>query len=343
MAKDAFYFPHDAGARNDPEMLHLRRKHGYEGIGIYWCIVEMLREANEDEYEISLASIEDIAFAGQFDAGIFDTFFKKDEEGNFIGLLQHDGRVFWSESLKRRMARFDEKRQKLSEAGKKGGRPPKKRVVKTKLKGGLSQDKARLKPGLSKENKRDKKRDISRARSNSNIDDETENVPGSEGHDRSNLRPVNRKLGDILFEYFSHLGQFQCDDWAVRLNAEFGTSLNLPALFTEMGKTYEGNQKKVHPGKEWGHFRLWCRNAMMGKEFRIQAPGGDKDSAGVDIFKSKSGRQRFVGLFKESGKTIAECVDTAAGDGSVPQSMVLQWQKDLEEYEQELKEVDGGE
>jgi len=168
-------------------------------------------------------------------------------------------------------------------------------------------------------------------------------VPES-NYDRSSLKPISRKLGDILYTYFAHLGQFQCDDWAVRLNSEFGKHLDLPALFTEMGKTYEGNQKKVVPGKEWGHFRLWCRNAMMGgKEFQLESKNGEKVNQGVDIFKSKSGRQRFVGLFKEAGKTIEECVETASEDGSVPGSMILQWQKDLEEYEQELKEAGGGE
>lgn len=44
MAKDTYYFSHDFGARNDPKMVNLQIKHGMEGVGIFWCIVEMLYE-----------------------------------------------------------------------------------------------------------------------------------------------------------------------------------------------------------------------------------------------------------------------------------------------------------
>jgi len=44
MEKVTFYFSHDYGARNDPKMVNLQIKHGMEGVGIYWCIIEMLYE-----------------------------------------------------------------------------------------------------------------------------------------------------------------------------------------------------------------------------------------------------------------------------------------------------------
>jgi len=120
MDKQAYWFPHDSGARNDPEMAHLKRLHGFEGVGIYWAVIEILRDATK--YEVPLRRVEDIAHSEGFDVAIFDTFFEKDEEGEFIGLLRHNGKVFWSDSLKRRMARLDAKRQKLAKAGRKGGR-----------------------------------------------------------------------------------------------------------------------------------------------------------------------------------------------------------------------------
>lgn len=38
------YFSHDLNARNDRKMIRLSMRHGMEGIGIYWCIVEMMYE-----------------------------------------------------------------------------------------------------------------------------------------------------------------------------------------------------------------------------------------------------------------------------------------------------------
>lgn len=44
MKKDTFYFKHDCNARSDRKMVNLIMKHGMIGVGIYWCIVEMLYE-----------------------------------------------------------------------------------------------------------------------------------------------------------------------------------------------------------------------------------------------------------------------------------------------------------
>jgi len=42
MAKDTFYFSHDYNARNDEKIRKLLFKHGYEGYGIYWALIENL-------------------------------------------------------------------------------------------------------------------------------------------------------------------------------------------------------------------------------------------------------------------------------------------------------------
>lgn len=42
--KDAYYFPHDSNARNDPMMMILRAKHGAGGYGNYFMIIEVLRD-----------------------------------------------------------------------------------------------------------------------------------------------------------------------------------------------------------------------------------------------------------------------------------------------------------
>jgi uncharacterized protein YdaU (DUF1376 family) len=44
--KETFYFSHDYNARNDEKLLKLQKELGFEAIGIYWCMVEMLYEHN---------------------------------------------------------------------------------------------------------------------------------------------------------------------------------------------------------------------------------------------------------------------------------------------------------
>lgn len=42
--KDAFYFPHDVNAQNDPKCIALIEEYGMEGYGLYWVIIEMLHQ-----------------------------------------------------------------------------------------------------------------------------------------------------------------------------------------------------------------------------------------------------------------------------------------------------------
>lgn len=43
MAKDVYYFKHDAGAGRDMKMLKLKAIHGHFGVGVFWEVVETLR------------------------------------------------------------------------------------------------------------------------------------------------------------------------------------------------------------------------------------------------------------------------------------------------------------
>lgn len=53
------YFRHDYSARNDTKLIRIKRKYGFEGIGIYWCLVEMLYE---NKGEITLDDLEDFCY-----------------------------------------------------------------------------------------------------------------------------------------------------------------------------------------------------------------------------------------------------------------------------------------
>lgn len=112
MAKEAYYFSHDANARNDVKMVKLRRVFGLEGYAIYFCLVEILRE--QKEYKLPLESVSDIAFDLRTSEekvnsviSMFDLFIIEDQK-------------FFSARLLRSMDSYIEKKSKLSESGKKG-------------------------------------------------------------------------------------------------------------------------------------------------------------------------------------------------------------------------------
>lgn len=136
MTKDAFWFPHDSNARRDPKMMRLRMKHGQKGKAFYWDAIEFLRE--QPDYQATQEDFEALEFEiGKEGSGMTEALIDAKL------LKQEDGFIF-SKSLKERMFKWDEKKRKLSEAGKRGGRPRK-----GSEKGGFKQDKPRQKGGES--------------------------------------------------------------------------------------------------------------------------------------------------------------------------------------------------
>ena len=96
------YFPHDYKARSDDRMVSLTMSLGMEGVGIYWCIVEMLYECGG---KMKRAECERIAFELRTDKGkvravLDSTLFDKNRT------------YFWSKSVLRRLAVREEKSKK---------------------------------------------------------------------------------------------------------------------------------------------------------------------------------------------------------------------------------------
>ena len=58
--KDAYYFPHDSNARNDQRIVKLRMKHGIMGYGVYFGMIEILRETKN--YLLQDSDIQSVAF-----------------------------------------------------------------------------------------------------------------------------------------------------------------------------------------------------------------------------------------------------------------------------------------
>ena len=52
MKKDAYYFPHFSNARQDRKVRRLRKELGIEGYGIYFMLLEVLRDQMDFKYPI---------------------------------------------------------------------------------------------------------------------------------------------------------------------------------------------------------------------------------------------------------------------------------------------------
>ena len=112
--KSTNYFSHDSNARNDEKLVRLRMKQGAAGYGVYFMILERLRE--EADY-MSAKDYNMIAFDLRVDAAIV----KSVVEDFGLFTFTDDGKCFYSESFSRRMGMKDAVKKKRSEAGKKGG------------------------------------------------------------------------------------------------------------------------------------------------------------------------------------------------------------------------------
>lgn len=51
--KEAYWFKHDSNAKYDDKILEMRSDYGYEGYGIYWAIIETLRDSSDFKLNLS--------------------------------------------------------------------------------------------------------------------------------------------------------------------------------------------------------------------------------------------------------------------------------------------------
>ena len=110
--KDAYYFSHDSNARNDQRLMKLRMKYGPEGYGIYFMIIEILRDT--EDYKLHISDVQSICF------DIRDDEEKVLDVLKNYSLFEFEGDYFHSKSLTRRMDKLDRIKEKRRESGKKG-------------------------------------------------------------------------------------------------------------------------------------------------------------------------------------------------------------------------------
>ena len=113
MPKDAYSFPHASNAKDDPKCVLLIEQLGMEGYGIYWMLIETLRE--QPDYTYPVANIP--ALGRRYNTTAEKV---KTVVCNYGLFTVKDDKIFFSDSLNRRMLVLEEKRAKRSEAGRLG-------------------------------------------------------------------------------------------------------------------------------------------------------------------------------------------------------------------------------
>lgn len=116
MSKDAYYIKHDCNSRRDIKIMAMLSEYGMAGYGMYWTIVEIMREQNN--YKLKKNKF-------LFAVLSKDLMCTPKESEKFIksciedyDLLVDSEDYIYSESLLRRMEKLDELKAKRSAAGK---------------------------------------------------------------------------------------------------------------------------------------------------------------------------------------------------------------------------------
>ena len=106
MKKETYYFSHDSNALTDTKILNMRADYGLEGYGLYWVIIEMMR--NEEDYKLEFSKNTFRAIKTLTNTTIDIEKYIKDCIEDYK-LFQQQEKNFYSESLLKRMQIKDDK------------------------------------------------------------------------------------------------------------------------------------------------------------------------------------------------------------------------------------------
>ena len=112
------YFFHDSNARNDERIILLRMKHGAAGYGVFFMLLELLRNAKGYMCATDYKAI-------SYELSVNAALVRSVVEDFNLFLFTNDHSFFFSSSLLQNMKRKDEVSRARSAAGKRGGRPRK--------------------------------------------------------------------------------------------------------------------------------------------------------------------------------------------------------------------------
>jgi len=112
--KDAYYFSHDSNAKDDFKCMLLIEELGLEGYGIFWVLVETLREQENFKYPLKLLS----SLARKYNTTVAKM---EVVVRNYSLFTVEDETFFFSNSLNKRMELMNKKREQAKLAGIKSG------------------------------------------------------------------------------------------------------------------------------------------------------------------------------------------------------------------------------
>ena len=124
MKDKSYYYQHDCNARQDEKILALRMKHGWEGYGLYWALIERLRES--DNYSC-VCDYNLIAYDLRSDANKIKSIIEDFRLFDFA-TDKNRGKLLYSRRLLEDMNLKDDAREAKVEAGKKGAEARKKKA-----------------------------------------------------------------------------------------------------------------------------------------------------------------------------------------------------------------------
>ena len=101
------WFHHDYGARNDPKLLRVNRVVGDGGIGIYWCLVELLYEQGGI---VSMEEVDALTYFMRFDE------LKVKEVIKICFDFNNDNGTITSERITKEIQKTNERSAKMSKA-----------------------------------------------------------------------------------------------------------------------------------------------------------------------------------------------------------------------------------
>lgn len=110
MKKDAFWFTHDSNAKDDPKITLLIDQLGLEGFGIFWILVETLRDQPEYKYPLQLLPSLARKYATTFEKIKLVVF-------NYSLFEIENDTMFFSRSLNKRMIPLENTREQRRQAG----------------------------------------------------------------------------------------------------------------------------------------------------------------------------------------------------------------------------------
>lgn len=112
--KDAYYFSHDSNAKDDFKCMLLIEELGLEGYGIFWVLVETLREQENFKYPLKLLS----SLARKYNTTVAKM---EVVVRNYSLFTVENETFFFSNSLNKRMELMNKKREQAKLAGIKSG------------------------------------------------------------------------------------------------------------------------------------------------------------------------------------------------------------------------------